>query len=564
MVLLQVDGQLSVAGLLEKIGNENLVFNALRELERDGFITLSHEPSPVLEESKQRIREIRAAEASRFSKSSGFDSTASKVSAYSQFSKASQFSVFDKPILPAIGAPGPSVVAVEEDDRPAHFQPVASGPTWQERIGGWLGRLRNLLGTRLIPQRSPKPLLAYRPVSWGRRILLGVFGLVLAAFVLLIIFPYNTYRPSLELTLEQALGIPVKIGEVDLRLAPRPGLVLQDVRLGRRDEARIGTIYIPKLLAWIESGPMQIETVDVHNVRMSADFFSALPRLAGRVRDTEVFSLGRLGVSGLNLRFGDVELRDLAGEIRFETQPPAILLETADRGLRLQVRPDQAGALVIVEGTQWKPGEASLFLFSRLEARVVLQSGKLTFDHIDAGLMDGTFQGTAALDWAQGMRVNGEGTLSRISVRKLAAALGATVDADGLLSGKLRLQASGSDWIGLWKQATGELAFTVDNGVFNGIDIGEASRRGGEPVRGGSTKFERLTGILRVDPLRVRAEQLLLDGGLVQANGDFLVLRETLDAESHLVLNIRSTIRPIRMPIRASGKLPVLQTEAVK
>ena len=47
MVLLQVDGQLTVAGLVEKIGNETLVVNALRELERDGFVALSLEAHSV-------------------------------------------------------------------------------------------------------------------------------------------------------------------------------------------------------------------------------------------------------------------------------------------------------------------------------------------------------------------------------------------------------------------------------------------------------------------------------------------------------------------------------------
>ena len=56
MVLVQVDGKLSVAELSTKIGNRQLVEAALRELESDGFIAPTMEGVSVWEEGVRKAR----------------------------------------------------------------------------------------------------------------------------------------------------------------------------------------------------------------------------------------------------------------------------------------------------------------------------------------------------------------------------------------------------------------------------------------------------------------------------------------------------------------------------
>jgi predicted transcriptional regulator len=90
MVLVQVDGKLSVAELSDKIGNPQMVEAALRELESDGFIAPTLEGVSVWEAAKARA----AAPVSEFS-TFGPMAGASSNSGYSK-AMASNFSDFGK------------------------------------------------------------------------------------------------------------------------------------------------------------------------------------------------------------------------------------------------------------------------------------------------------------------------------------------------------------------------------------------------------------------------------------------------------------------------------------
>ena len=57
MVLVQVDGKMSVEELSAKIGNPRLVVAALRELEEGGYIAPTLEAASVWEESRKRARQ---------------------------------------------------------------------------------------------------------------------------------------------------------------------------------------------------------------------------------------------------------------------------------------------------------------------------------------------------------------------------------------------------------------------------------------------------------------------------------------------------------------------------
>lgn len=549
MVLLQVDGQLSVAGLIEKIGNETLVLNALRELEKGGYVSLSNEATAAWEENKKRIRESRIADASQFSKLSNFDSAASKASDLSSISVTSHFSTFGKPVLPVIEPVEPSVSAPDAKR--------STGPTLQQRISAWFSSLQS---------GEAKDLAPVRRVSWGKRIALTVLALLVVGFLGLFLFPYNSYRPALEAALEKAVGMPVRIAQVDIRLYPRPGLVLQGVQLGKQEQGRIGTVLIPQLLALTGSGRIVIADAQLSDVVLSGDLLANMPRLAEGIRKAPDFSLEHLSLKGVSLQFGDAALRDLSGEVKFAADggQMLVMLESNDRALQIKLTPASSGTKVSVEASNWKVAETSPFAFSTLLAKGTFQAGRLLLENVDANVLDGSFQGVWILDWNSGMKIAGDGSLLRINAKTLSSALGTSLDVDGRLSGKMKLRAEGSGWQDMWSKAEGDLVFKIDNGALNGIDLGEASRRGGDPVRGGSTRFEHLTGLLRVDPKTVKAEEVELDAGIVRATGRFTVQRMDKKVDGNLQITIRSSVSQIRLPVAISGTLPTLQTEVTR
>ena len=67
MVLVQVDGKLSVAEMAVKIGNVQLVEDALRKLEEGGFIAPSQNGVSVWEERDRQVRASQSPALSEFS-----------------------------------------------------------------------------------------------------------------------------------------------------------------------------------------------------------------------------------------------------------------------------------------------------------------------------------------------------------------------------------------------------------------------------------------------------------------------------------------------------------------
>ena len=67
MVLVQVDGKLTVAELGVKIGDPRLVEGALSELEEGGYIAPTLEAVSVWQESKLRVERLKASAASGIS-----------------------------------------------------------------------------------------------------------------------------------------------------------------------------------------------------------------------------------------------------------------------------------------------------------------------------------------------------------------------------------------------------------------------------------------------------------------------------------------------------------------
>src|SRR5512139_2147599 len=94
MLLVQVDGKLTVAELGNKLGDQKMVERSLRELEEGGFIAPILEAVSVWQESKLRVDRLKAAVVS------GASTLGSKsLTQIDSDGPSSNFSSFGKPVL---------------------------------------------------------------------------------------------------------------------------------------------------------------------------------------------------------------------------------------------------------------------------------------------------------------------------------------------------------------------------------------------------------------------------------------------------------------------------------
>ncbi|HRE17829.1 MAG TPA: AsmA family protein [Rhodocyclaceae bacterium] len=450
--------------------------------------------------------------------------------------------------VPAPAPPPPS---------PGFGEKVASG------VGG-LGERIRIIFSRDASRNEGPDLKPVRKIRMGALLTGLIAGLLLLGGVVVFLFPYNAYRPDIERALAASWGVPVRVKEVQARFLPRPGLLLSGVEFGSDGDARFGEVLIPQLLS-LGSGDRTIRDLVISNAVVKADFLAKLDA-AGKnmVGGVGGFQVRHATLHNLSIVVGELHLRPYNGEAVFgKSGLEKISLENEERTLRFDLIPRAGGADLSAQGFAWKPGaEESAILFASIQARGLVQAGKVTLSEVDANVLNGNVVGNLSLDWTQGLKMAGELQLTRLSARQISQTFKTGADVDGDVSGMMRYAGAGTQLSELWKSLDATLAMTMTRGAVNGVDLGEAARRGGgKSVGGGSTRFDRLNCTLRITPQYVSCPDIDLDAGLMSATGQFLA-RPDKSVDATLQVQIKSSVMPIRATTRVTGTLPMLQTAA--
>jgi len=525
MVLVQVDGKLTVGELSAKIGNSRLVENAIRELESGGYVVPLAAAAAAWELGQPPARKEQVSAISQFST---FGSTKAPSSQGVE-SQASKFSSFGKPVLPAsqIGnGKTPAPLVDEPDD---------------------------------FGEPSPKEGRSLPSIFLG----LGLLLLLLLALGLLF-FPYNNYKTDIEQAATEVLQRPVVVSDVSLRLLPAPHLLLQGVQLGNAGEGKITSLQIHTPWQVLFSGLSGVDRVTLIDPVFSIEYVLDFPAIAfGKRLSTS--SLHQVSLSNLRLESGaSVDLGPLNGNLLFsDGRLESAALESPDRSLLLKAFPSEAGLEMNLEGRAWRlPGLP--VTFAALQARGVLQSDNLRISNIDTSFLGGLLKGEWQLSWSNGLSMTGAATLTRIDMRKLSSEFGLAMNVEGDLGGSLRIQGLGTDWMNLWHKASAQAGVEIVRGVVHGIDLGEAGRRGsGAVVRSGVTRFDKMGAELAIDAKGVSMRNIGLDAGLMTASGQLQVVPGGL-VDGRLVLLARSSVATTRVPLVLSGQLPNLTVSADK
>ena len=525
MVLVQVDGKLTVEELSIKIGNPLLVEKALRELEDGGFIAPTLEAASIWEESRRQVK--KDVQVSALSQFSTFGAKSIKSESEPPASAPSSFSTFSKPA----SSSGEGRAANIEDDQHAAVQ-------------------------REIREIGYPSLKA---------VLLGLLAVVVLALAAVFFYPYDRSKPDLERALAEVLNAPVKIGQVNLALLPQPHLRLEQVQIGVAGESRVGLISVYSPMSLLGGSPHRISLVRISQARISANLLVALPMFQGGIQAPHGPLIQQLKIDDLQIDAGSVALQGIVGEIAFK--PDGMVekttFETVDRSIRGEAMPTAQGIRLSFEGLGWQlPG--GKLTFESLQAKGLLQKDRLLVDNLDSTLMGGIIKGNGMIDWSNGISLVGEYNVSRLDCRQVSKAFAPALDLEGDLSGVFRLRASGSTWEHALEHMEATLDADITRGNLVGVDLGEAARRGaGSTVRGGATKFDALHVALNIRDHQVIGRDIDMDAGMVRGAGQFSANAEA-GVEVRLTVTMQTSVSTLRVPVRLSGHLPNLEARAEK
>jgi hypothetical protein len=534
MVLVQVDGKMSVEELSAKIGNPRLVESALRELEEGGYISPTMDAVSVWEESRRAAK--KEAEQDQMPPMSEFSTFGPRTQGATDSNRSEtserSLSSFGKPILPTSSKTG--------------------SETAQPDV--------------LADMREPEVRQFRQGISAGRKALLATAS-VLAILVLTVIFyPYEQFKPALEASATRLLNAPVKIDRVGATLFPSPSLKLMGVRIGEPADGKIDELRISPPLFLLGSEPHQVTRIEASGVTLAANRLVALPMFMREAPGNRDVIIRKIVIDHFQLALGDsLVLHDLFGELTF--RPDGVLekasIETVDRSVLLDAQPGTQGITLNIEGRGWTLAGTAVS-FASLQAKGVLQKNKLLIQNIDTTFLGGILRGNWLLDWSSGLTMAGDGTLSRLDSRKVSAAFAPSLKIEGDMSGTIRLRANGHDWDSLWGNLEAVLNTEITRGAFHGVDLGEAVRRSGvSEVRAGTTKFDRLLSTINVTPRQVVGRDVRMDAGMVTAVGQFSAGRNA-QVEGNMAVTLQTSVSSQTAPVRIFGVLPNLSATTRK
>lgn len=587
MVLILVDGQSTVGDLSLKTGNSQLTENALRELEKGGFIEPLVEQDSLWAESKRVAQEIRAAAIDKALLFSGpkdregalglEPSMAERpISMQSIFQTPlrsdlpmSQFSLDPTPSGHVSGEPASPLPAQVETKVPAWKQTKPSkvaAPSFVDRIMAYLsGSNRKTDEAILI-----KPIRRgqRRSMNWTKVVVFGVFFVLGLAFLLASFFPYSRYLPEVELVIAQASGRAAKVGSMRVDVYPKPGLFLGDVRLGTgKEELRIAEIRLQPAISTLTASKTVFREAVLSGVILPAELIAGLPSIFLAMSMPEA----RIGIENIrfdktDISFGGLGFSGMEGEtgLSAEGALQSLALHSPDRSLNLLAKPLAQSLDVSIEGFGWRPSQTSPYLFDSVNVKGSLENGAFSITAMDLRLFDGLIQGAAILRADTKPSISGDVMFERISASRLGDAIGIGQQFAGETEGKMRFSSTAESWATIFSgiDAVGE--FTMNRGSIRGIDLAEAVRRAsGTPVQGGATLFEQFSGQIKLTPTSYQFSRLVLSSGLMQSTGQIEIDKELM-VSGRMNLQMRGTVNQLRVPVFISGPLKTPEVQVGK
>lgn len=583
MVLILVDGKASVADLCAKTSNPQMTEGALRDLEQGGFIEPIMAQDSVWEQSKKVAQEIKAAALGRDASASSpdarkedrrakprvepsFTPVPTPVLRETVDSSFSSFSIAPIPSLERAAISKVSSFGVESVlDLPQAPQapeaPQAETPALRDRLKALLSSKKPQDAGGDVSIKAIRRGGNRYYISWPLALIYGVLGAGLLVFLAAILFPYASYLPEVEAELARISGQPAKVGDMRAGFYPRPGLFLDDVRLGNAGdgkEMRISEIRLLPALGTIMARRKVFREVELTGVSLPADALAGLSGMfEAAAQPSASTGVQHVTLEKTELSFRGLALSGMSGEVKLtpDGQFNSLVLHTPSRNLLLQVKPAAVGVDVALEVYGWRPSPASLFVLDSGNVNGNFSGAALALSKIELRVFGGLIRGAAVLRADKQPSMAGEISFERISARRFGEALGIGAQFDGETTGKMNFSATADAWPAIFSGVNAEGDFSMHRGVLGAIDLAEAVRRtSAAPARGGSTRFEVLSGRFRVAPDSYRFYGLALNSGLMQSAGQLTVSKD-LQVSGSMEVQMRGTVNQLRMPVSISGPL---------
>jgi len=390
-------------------------------------------------------------------------------------------------------------------------------------------------------------------------IAVGLVALILLALTLMHFVTLNGHTEGVRRVISGRLGVPVDIAELRYVLLPYPRLTLQGVALGASQEIKIGAIAVNANPLTLLADSMTLDEVEVTGLVANEGALAMMSRFAEAPSDNRVLVVRRIRLRESRLGLRDIVTPVLDGDITIGEDGSvehAVLISSATRAeLRRKDRTWHAA----ISGRSWQAPLGPALTFDELSVAAVFEPDRVTLTSIDGRIGRGILKGTARATWNDGMRADGEFSLTGAELAPLLAAFTRDFTATGAVSVKGTFVLQGASLSALFAAPKVDAMFSVERGELNNVDLLRLLQ---SSSRGGKTRFDTLGGALQVSDGQLSFRKLQLGSAALSAEGEVNVApngdlsgRINTDVGTKTVvvartdLNVRGTVKsPLLAP----------------
>lgn len=466
----------------------------------------------------------------------------------------------------------PAPLVEPPPDPPAYIGASLKEPFWRR----WFGARRSAAAPaesapsaaverEAPPQRKPisvriKPIrrgVASEPrMGWISRLVAALLALGALVVVMLVAFPYDRYRPEVEQRASTWLGQPVSIGEVRFALTPRPGITLDRVRVGGEQGVVLGSARVLPAPFSLFGNKWNIGTVVLDRPLIDQRAILALFD-SRRAPASDAIDIRRVNIEGATFSVAGMGLEEVSGfvDLTPEAKIKEIRLRTGDGYIRLTALPLPGhGLKLALSSAGWRMPWRGGIPMDFIEADGRLTRNALRVDKMEVRTLGGTISGSGSIEWQQQVMLSMQANYARIDLQRLLALVEPVARVQGSASGKIALRAVATSFESTGRALSGGGPFSIERCSLDGFDLVEAVRsRSDNPIRGGSTKLEELSGTILLDAASWRLSGLRGNSGVMSTAG--YLHQSGGKVDGLMDVQLRGSANQVNVPVAIGGSL---------
>ncbi|HUW26142.1 MAG TPA: AsmA-like C-terminal region-containing protein [Gallionella sp.] len=295
-------------------------------------------------------------------------------------------------------------------------------------------------------------------MKWLKRLLVGLFAIVILAVATAYLTPLDTYVPKVEQTLAEVLQEPVYIQHIRLAALPLPHLELQGVRLGELEGIAARSVKVEPDLPSLLAGKVVVRRILVSDGTASFVLLRKLMDAFSKAPGTEQkMAVRELQFSKMNLLMPDMTLELIDGKLEF-TQAGSLkrawLAMNEQKATAVLLPLPEQHFSVTLHARTWTPPKFPQLLLDELQVDGVLSKQDFVAQKFVIALHGIRASGSGKVDFSDGWYVTAALTRAEAPLERVMALLEKPVDltgnasAEGVLNGKATTLSGLKDSIG--------------------------------------------------------------------------------------------------------------------